>query len=73
MQSIQEPFVFRPTSKDVHIKIYKIVILPVVLYECEISSRTLRERQIESVRKKKIPKQISGQTESDRRMQKHLC
>jgi hypothetical protein len=33
----------RLLSKIVKIRIYKTIILPVVLYECETLSRTLRE------------------------------
>jgi len=32
-------------SKNIKIKIYRIIILPVVLYECETWSVTLRERR----------------------------
>jgi hypothetical protein len=32
----------RPLSKEVKIKIYKTIIFPVVLYECETWSLTLR-------------------------------
>jgi hypothetical protein len=36
-------FVFPSHIKNLKIKIYKIVILPVVLYGCEASSLILRE------------------------------
>jgi hypothetical protein len=36
-------------SKDVKVRIYKTVILPLVLYGCEIWSLTLREEQTEGV------------------------
>jgi hypothetical protein len=39
--SAQNRLSFRLTSKNVKIKIYKIVILPVVLYGCETWSLTL--------------------------------
>jgi hypothetical protein len=38
-----EPFVFSPAVKNVKVRIYKILILPVVLYECETWSLTVRE------------------------------
>jgi hypothetical protein len=38
-------FVFPSHIKNVKIKIYKTVILPVVLYACETWSLTLREEQ----------------------------
>jgi hypothetical protein len=41
--SVQNPFSSRLMSKSLKIKIYKIIILPVVLYECETWSLTLRE------------------------------
>jgi hypothetical protein len=36
-------------SKNVNIRIYKTMILPVVLYECKTWSPTLREKQTEGV------------------------
>jgi hypothetical protein len=41
--SVQNLLSSRLTSKNLKIKIYKIVILPVVLYGCETWSLTLRE------------------------------
>jgi hypothetical protein len=41
--SVQNPLSSRPISKNLKIKIYKTVILPVVLYGCETWSLTLRE------------------------------
>jgi hypothetical protein len=38
-----KPFVFPYHIKKIKIKIYKTVILPVVLYGCETWSLTLRE------------------------------
>jgi hypothetical protein len=43
--SVQNLLSSRPLSKNVKINIYKTIILPVVLYGCEIWSRTLREEQ----------------------------
>jgi hypothetical protein len=39
-----EPSVFSSAVKNVKIKIYKTIILPVVLYGCETWSLTLREK-----------------------------
>jgi hypothetical protein len=41
--SVQNLLSYRVISKNLMIKIYKTVILPVVLYECETWSLTLRE------------------------------
>jgi hypothetical protein len=41
--SVQNLLSFRLVSKNLKIKIYKTVILPVVLYGCETWSLTLRE------------------------------
>jgi hypothetical protein len=38
-----ESFVFSPVVQNVKVKIYKTIILPVVLYGCETWSLTLRE------------------------------
>jgi hypothetical protein len=40
-----EPFIFVLLSKNIKIRIYKTVILPVVLYGCETWSLILREEQ----------------------------
>ena len=40
-----ESFVFKLLSKNSKIKIYRIIILPVVLYGCETWSLTLREER----------------------------
>jgi hypothetical protein len=41
--SVQNPLSSSLLSKNVKIKIYRTIILPVVLYGCEICSLTLRE------------------------------
>jgi hypothetical protein len=41
--SVQNLLSSRLLSKNVKVRIYKIIILPVVLYGCETSSLTLRE------------------------------
>jgi hypothetical protein len=43
--SVQNPLSSRLISKNLKIKIYKTVILPVVLYGCETWFLTLREEQ----------------------------
>jgi hypothetical protein len=43
--SVQDLLPSRLLSKNVKIKIYKTVILPLVLYECETWCSTLREEQ----------------------------
>jgi hypothetical protein len=42
-QSVRNVLSFRLLSKDIKIRIYKTIILPVVLYWCETWSLTLRE------------------------------
>jgi hypothetical protein len=41
--SVQRPLSSRLLSRNVNVKIYKTIILPVVLYGCETWSLTLRE------------------------------
>jgi hypothetical protein len=43
--SVQNLFSFRLLSKNLKIKIYRTIILPVVLYGCEDWSLTLREER----------------------------
>jgi hypothetical protein len=38
-----EPFVLSPAVKNMKVRIYKTIILPVVLYGCETWSLTVRE------------------------------
>jgi len=38
-----ESFVFQSASKNIKFKLHRNIILPVVLYGCEILSHTLRE------------------------------
>jgi hypothetical protein len=42
--SVQNLLSSRPLSKNVKIRIYKTIILPVLLYGCETWSLTLREK-----------------------------
>ena len=43
--SVQNLLSFRLLSKNLKIKIYRTIILPVVLYGCETWSLTLREKR----------------------------
>jgi hypothetical protein len=47
-------------SKNVNVKIYKIVILPVVLYECKTWSLTLREGRRLKVFENRMLRRIYG-------------
>jgi hypothetical protein len=47
-------------SKNIKIKIYKTIILPVVLYGCETWSLTLREEQRLRVFENRVLRRISG-------------
>jgi hypothetical protein len=47
-------------SKNLKIKIYKTIILPVVLYGCETWSLTLREERRPSVLDNRVLKRIFG-------------
>jgi hypothetical protein len=47
-------------SKNVKVKIYKTIILPVVLYECEICSLTVREEHKVSVFENRVLRRIFG-------------
>jgi hypothetical protein len=47
-------------SKDIKIKTYKTIILPVVLYGCETWSLTLRKKHRLTVFENRVLKKISG-------------
>jgi hypothetical protein len=47
-------------SKKLKIRIYKTIILPVVLYGCETWSLTLREEQRLRVFENRVPRRIFG-------------
>ena len=47
-------------SKNIKIKLYKSIILPVVLYGCETSSLTLREELSLRVSENRVLKRICG-------------
>ena len=55
--SVQQ-FFFLDLSKNLKIKIYKIIILPVVLYGCETCYLTLREERRLRVFENRIPRRI---------------
>jgi hypothetical protein len=55
-----EPSVFSVASKNVKIKIYKTIILPVALYGCETWSLTLREESSLSVLENRVLRRILG-------------
>jgi hypothetical protein len=52
-------------SKIVKIRIYKTIILPVVLYGCEILSLTLKERHKLRVTENKVLRRIFGLKRDD--------
>jgi hypothetical protein len=58
--SVQNLLSFRLISKNLKIKIYKTVILPVVLYGCETWSLTLEEEHRLSVFAKRVLRKIFG-------------
>jgi hypothetical protein len=58
-------------SKNIKIRIYKTIILPVVLYGCKISSLTLREEHRLRVFEKRVLRRIFGlKRGTDGRMEK---
>jgi hypothetical protein len=58
-------FVFSLISKNLKIKIYKIVILPVVLYGCETWSLILREEHKLSVFENRMLRKIGPEREEN--------
>jgi hypothetical protein len=58
--SVQSLLSFCLLSKNVKVKIYKIIILPVVLYGCETSSLMLREEHRLRVFENRVLKRIFG-------------
>jgi hypothetical protein len=50
----------RPLSRNVTVKIYKTIILPVVLYGCGTWSLTLREEHILRVFENRVLRRIIG-------------
>jgi hypothetical protein len=55
-----ESFVFQFTPKNVNIRIYRTIILPVLLYGCESWSLTLREVCRLRVFENKVLRRIFG-------------
>ena len=55
-----EPFVFQVATKNLKIKIYRTIIIPVVLYGCETWSLTLREETKLRVFENKVLRRIFG-------------
>jgi hypothetical protein len=58
--SVQNLLSFRLISKNIKIKIYKTVILPVMLYGCETWSLTLREEHRLRVFENRVLRKIFG-------------
>jgi hypothetical protein len=58
--SVQNLFSFHLLSKNVKIRIYKTIILPVVLYGCETWSLTLREEYRLRVFENRVLRRIFG-------------
>ena len=55
-----EPFASSLLSKNLNIKIYRTIILPVVLYGCEAWSLTLREEHRLKVFENRVLRRIFG-------------
>ena len=58
--SVQNLLSFRLLSKHLNIKIYRTIILPVVLYGCETWSLTLRKERKLRVFENKVLRRIFG-------------
>jgi hypothetical protein len=58
--SVQNPFSSRLLSENINIRIYKAIILPVVLYGCETWSLTLREEHRLRVFENRVLRRICG-------------
>jgi hypothetical protein len=58
--SVQSLLSFRLLSRNVKVKIYKTIILPVVLYGCETWSLILRENHTLRVYENKVLRRIFG-------------
>jgi hypothetical protein len=57
---VQNPLSFSLLSKGIKIKIYRTIILPVVLYECETWSLTLREERRLGMSESRVLRRIFG-------------
>jgi hypothetical protein len=62
LQFDPEPSVFSSLSKNIKIRIYKTIILPVVLYGCETWSLTLRGEHRLKVFENRVLRRIFGPT-----------
>ena len=58
--SVQNPLSSRLLPKNLKIKIYRTIILPVVLYGCETWSLTLREERKLRVSENKVLRRVFG-------------
>jgi hypothetical protein len=56
--SVQNLLSSRLLSKNIKIRLYKIMIFPVVLYECETWSLALREEQILRVFENRVLRRV---------------
>jgi hypothetical protein len=63
-RSVQK-FLFHVPSEDVKIKTYRSLILPVVFYECETWSVTLREEHRLRVFENRVLRRLFGPREGD--------
>ena len=55
-----EPFVFQVFIQKIKIRVYRTIILPVVLYGCETWSLTLREERKLRMFENKVLRRIFG-------------
>jgi hypothetical protein len=55
-----EPFVLLPAVKNMKVRIYKTIIVPVVLYGCETWSLTVREEHKLRVFENRVLRRIFG-------------
>jgi hypothetical protein len=55
-----ETFVLSPAVKNVKVRIYKTIILPVVLYGCQTWSLTVREEHKLRVFENRVSRRIFG-------------
>jgi hypothetical protein len=58
--SVQNLLSSRVLSENLKIRIFKTVILPVVMYECETWSLTLRKKHRVRVFEKRVPRRVFG-------------
>jgi hypothetical protein len=63
--SVQSVLSSRLLSRNLKVKIYKIIILPVVLYGCETWSLTLREEHRVRVFENRVLRRIFGPTRDE--------